>query len=291
MDAAPAAPGVPPGRRPADDEIDVFGLTHQGYVRTRNDDHFLICSLHKTMRIRATSLPSLEGLPREGERLAFLGMVADGVGGQPAGHEASRVAVESLTRYVAGSLHCYQTRDPAGEPAFLRALEDAVLEAHTQVLAAAAAKQLGQIATTLTLLLAVWPRAFVVQVGDSRCYQLRDGTLRRITRDQTLAEALVDEGSLRRSQAELTRFAHLLTSAVGGSDIVPVVSAIDVGWQDVLLLCSDGLTKHVADDEIAERLREMTSAEQVTRDLVATALARGGTDNVTVLVGRAVDRV
>jgi serine/threonine protein phosphatase PrpC len=72
---------------------------------------------------------------------------------------------------------------------------------------------------------------------------------------------------------------------------VPVVSAIDVGWQDVLLLCSDGLTKHVADDEIAERLREMTSAEQVTRDLVATALARGGTDNVTVLVGRAVDRV
>jgi protein phosphatase len=129
-----------------------------------------------------------------------------------------------------------------------------------------------------------------VQVGDSRCYQLSGGVLRRITRDQTLAEALVDQGSLRRSQAEVSHLAHLLTSAVGGTDIMPVVSVIDMSWSDVLLLCSDGLTKHVSDDEIAERLRTMTSAEQATRDLLAAALARGGTDNVTVLVGRAVNR-
>jgi protein phosphatase len=286
----PTSQAIPDhGRRPSDEEIDVFGLTHQGKVRSRNDDHFLICSLHKTVHVRATSLPSLEVLPR-GDRLAFLAMVADGVGGLPAGHEASRLAVESLTRYVASSLHCYQTADPMGQPAFSLALQEAVMEAHGQVLAAAQARGLGQIATTLTVLLTIWPRAFVVQVGDSRCYQLSGGVLRRITRDQTLAEALIDQGSLRRSQAEMSHLTHLLTSAVGGTDIMPVVSVIDMSWSDVLLLCSDGLTKHVSDDEIAERLRTMTSAEQATRDLVAAALARGGTDNVTVLVGRAVNR-
>ena len=76
---------APPARKPTDDELDVYGLTHPGKVRTSNQDHFLICSLSKQMLVHLTSLPTLDQLPVLAERLAFLAMVADGVGGSAAG--------------------------------------------------------------------------------------------------------------------------------------------------------------------------------------------------------------
>jgi protein phosphatase len=141
-------------------------------------------------------------------------------------------------------------------------------------------------ATTLTMVMSVWPRAYVVQVGDSRCYQMHDGKLHRVTRDQTLAQDLYDEGALNTMEAEESPFAHMLMSAVGGSVADPVTTALDMQRDDVLLLCTDGLTKHMADDEIEERLGNLESAEQTCRELVKTVLARGGTDNVTAVVGR-----
>ena len=80
-------------RKPRDDEVDVYGLTHRGHVRETNQDHFLICSLRKHVDIHQTSLPTIEELPVRGERLAFLALVADGVGGGTKGEAASRLAV------------------------------------------------------------------------------------------------------------------------------------------------------------------------------------------------------
>ncbi|MEO7138295.1 MAG: hypothetical protein ABI037_11315, partial [Gemmatimonadales bacterium] len=85
-----------PNRKPRDDEIDVFGLTHTGKVRKENQDHFLICALKKQMVVHETSLPQTDHLMIEPERLAFLMMVADGVGGSAKGAEASRLAVEAV---------------------------------------------------------------------------------------------------------------------------------------------------------------------------------------------------
>lgn len=282
---------APAVRKPRDDEIDVYGLTHQGKVRTENQDHFLIASLHRQMRVHGTSLPSLAATSPETDRLAFLAMVADGVGGGMAGEEASRFALEAIAGYVTNSTHCYYTADASDDEAFRRTLEEAALRVH-EALMARSAQLPGRrgMATTLTLYLGVWPRIYLLQVGDSRYYLLRDGVLTQVTRDQTLAQDLIDLGVLRRSDRTVARFSNVLSSAIGGAQTLPVVTGVHHEWGMVHLLCSDGLTRHVGDERIGERLRGMTSAREACEGLLQDALDGGGRDNITIVVGRTMRR-
>jgi serine/threonine protein phosphatase PrpC len=97
-------------------------------------------------------------------------------------------------------------------------------------------------------------------------------------------------GVLPEGNAAASPFAHTLTSSIGGKQTAPVVTRFDVTWGNVLLLCSDGITKHLSDQRIRDRLRSMKSARQVCEDLLQDALDDGGTDNITVVVGRALPR-
>jgi len=282
------APSTALDRRPRDDEIDVYGLTHPGRIRTENQDHFLICSLRKQMVVRMTSLPQAEQVMGEPERLASLAMIADGVGGGSRGAEASRIALEAVARYVSSSMRCYYAADAADDRGFSQRLEDDALRCHRELVRRGEEDpDFRGMATTLTLYLGVWPRAYLLQVGDSRCYLLRRGELTQITRDQTLAQELVDLGVMSRADASDSPLAHTLSSSIGGSQTAPVVTRFDMAWGNVLLLCSDGLTKHVSDERLRERLRSMTSAQQVCEDLLQEALEGGGSDNISVIVGRA----
>jgi protein phosphatase len=278
-------------RKPFDDEIDVYGLTHAGKVRPDNQDHFLICALRKQMVIHQTSLPQTQHLMAGPERLAFLAMVADGVGGGARGEEASRIALEAVTQYVSGTMRSYYAAGSADDVEFYQALQEGALQCHAEL------RRRGEedpeyqgMATTLTLYLGVWPRAFLLQVGDSRCYIYRNGELNQITRDQTMAQELIDLGILTRTDAAATRYARTLSSSLGGRQTDPVVTRFDMNWGTVVLLCSDGLTAHVSDERIRERLRSMTSAKQVCEDLLREALEGGGSDNITIIVGRALPR-
>jgi len=218
-------------------------------------------------------------------------MVADGVGGQAGGERASRLAVETATRYLGESIDVYYTADPGNEEAFSRALSQAALRCHAEVVKRAEEdRAFRNMATTLTVWIGVWPRAYLLQVGDSRYYMFQDDSLTQVSRDQTLAEDLVVQGVLSRAEAEESPWANVLASAIGGSATTPVVTAIEQSWGQVHMLCSDGLTKHVPDDRIRERLRSMTSARQVCEDLLQDALDAGGTDNITLIVGRAVQK-
>jgi protein phosphatase len=172
------------------------------------------------------------------------------------------------------------------------ALRAAAIEAHHTVRAEAQARPDGrEMATTLSLGIVVWPWLYVVQVGDSRCYLYEGGRLRQVTRDQTLAQDLVDRGVLSPENLQTSPLSHMLSSAIGASEAVPEITRVDVRQRGcVILVCTDGLTKHVSDAEIAEQLEAMDSSEQVCQSLLQLALDRGGSDNVTIVVGRALRR-
>jgi len=267
-------------------EVDCFGLTERGKVRKTNQDQFLIATMHKVLEIQQTSLPNHTRERLTSEAMARLILVADGVGGAAAGEEASGLALEAVAYYVTTSMQCFYKLDRDLDVDIIGALETSVRNSHRMVQSAAASSpEFNGMATTLTVVHVLWPRAYLVQVGDSRCYMLRDSELSQLTRDQTLAQGLVDEGVMSPDSAEHSPLSHVLSSAVG-KDITPVTGSVGLLRGDALLLCSDGLTKHVNNEQIRTFLSADKSAEGVCRDLVAAALDGGGTDNVTAVVCR-----
>jgi len=283
VDTAPAG-----DRKPRDDEIDEYAVTHVGKVRKTNQDHFLLASIHKRIVLHQTSLSDQQRLPLGDERLAVIAMVADGVGGGEGGGKASATTLEIATRYLVGSTDCFYRAD-ATEEEFTQALQDAALKSHAAVVERAKSEpNIRSMATTLTLWMGVWPWVYVLQVGDSRYYLYRDGQLTQISRDQTIAQDLVDQGVFSRAVGQRSRFSHVLSSSIGGEQAEPVVTRLRADWHNVHLICSDGLTKHVPDERIAERLATMTSAQQVCEQLLQDALDGGGSDNVTIVVRRLV---
>ncbi|MBK5188793.1 MAG: serine/threonine-protein phosphatase [Gemmatimonadaceae bacterium] len=273
-------------RMPRDDEIDVFGLSDCGKVRANNEDHFLLASVHRRVNIIDTNLSEPDRLPLGDQRLAFIAMVADGVGGATGGEHASALALETATQYVVSTMDCYD-RTAANDGRMTGALQHAANHCHEAVLERASAEGDDvRMATTLTLWMGVWPWYYLLQVGDSRYYLYRDGRLTQVTRDQTIAQELVDQGVFTREIAERSQFKNVLSSAIGGEASMPVITRLRADWNNVHLLCTDGLTKHVSDERIAERLAAMTSAKQVCEQLLDDALEGGGTDNITIIVGR-----
>ena len=273
--------------RPMAQDIDVFAMTHQGKVRQENQDQFLIASLHKTMQIHSTSLPD-ERLPElMSESRGFIFLVADGVGGMPGGGQASGTAISAIASYVTHAMRLYYHHDPDEESKFLEELQTSVLQSHDVVRAEGAANPLKEgMATTLTMVAVLWPRAYIIHVGDSRFYALREGRLEQITKDQTMAQAMVDAGVLDSANIERSPFRSILSSALGGSQATPSTAVMDVRWEDVMLLCTDGLTKHVGNEEIRRILTDAHSSERACQALIDLTLERGATDNVTVVVGR-----
>jgi serine/threonine protein phosphatase PrpC len=266
-------------------QVEAFGLTDIGPVRELNQDQFVIASMRKSVRVRHTSLDNIGLGDRLGGAESHLFVIADGVGGRPGGELASGSAIESLLKYVDEAVVCYHSLDVDQEHEFLDKLEGAVHRAHERILQEYGSPDKGP-ATTLTMVTLTWPRAYIVHVGDSRAYYLRRGRLRQITRDQTTGEYMVDVGAWTEEQAARAKVSANLTSSLGGSEMTPAVGLIDLEPGDVLLLCTDGLTKHVPDARSAEVLGTDCPVETMCRELVRQALGDGGTDNVTVIVAR-----
>lgn len=275
-----------PNRRPRDDEMDVFGLSHPGKVRKENQDHFLMANIQQRMNVVSCNLEQADlRLTDRPQRMAYVAMVADGVGGGVGGAEASAIALETTLRYVENSLTAYYgSADGKGD--FNALLQAAAREAHGAVRAHRDEQGLtGTMATTLTMYFGVWPWYYLLQVGDSRYYLWRDGELQQVTRDQTVAQELVESGVLSEADAARTPLANVLSSAIGADKSMPVITKLPFHWGSRHLLCSDGLTKHVSNARIAEVLGNMTSAKVAAELLLQEALDNGGSDNITIIIG------
>ncbi len=237
------------------------GRTHRGYVRPVNQDAFAV--------------------------LNELGvwMVADGLGGKPAGDIASQLAIASLVKQAENHRRLLQdSRDyvPTLLSQFLMTAHHLLLDK------GATSRELKGLGTTIVILCIVpepAATATVAHVGDSRAYLWREGVLTRLTRDHTFGERYVEEGILTPEQARIHPDSHILTRALGfGETLEPECSTFTLRQDDCMLLCTDGLTKMLSDDEIAAVLGSNGTSSRACDALVGAALERGGIDNVTVVV-------
>ena len=260
-----------------------FGLSHPGRVRTSNEDHFIIATVNKTVVAQHSNIPAAELRQRVGSSVAYLLAVADGVGGRPGGDVASQKTLSTIMEYLAQATHCFQAMDINREHELLDALEASIHTAHERLVNDAGGPSDYVPASTLTMVLLAWPRAYVIHVGDSRAYVRRGGRLQRVTRDQTFGEHMVSVGAWTEEIAARSKVSGTLASAVGGSELTPSVGIVDLEAGDSILLCTDGLNRHVSDERIAEVLMQPNEVEAIVRQLVDEALAGGGSDNVTVV--------
>jgi len=269
-------------------EVDVHGCSHIGRVRSENQDQYLIAALHKVVDLLGTSIPEAYSRRFDSGARALLLLVADGVGGGAAGDEAASVTLDAIMDYVTNSMRCFYKLDEQIPHDLLAELAATVERSHAAVLSRAeTTPERAGMATTLTLAHVLWPRAYVVHIGDSRCYHFRSGVIAQVTKDQTVVQELLDAGALSPEEAARSPYSSVLSQAIGGSDDVrPVISKVDLAVGDALLLCTDGLTAHLDDAQITDILRGHAKAEATCDRFVETALNAGGSDNVTVVVGR-----
>jgi len=268
--------------------FDYHGLTDIGRKRDSNQDQFLIADLRKSMTVLKTSVALDHQARLFGESQGMLLAVADGMGGHAAGERASSIAVDTIMTYVLNSMHWFFRLEKDCEVDFIDELKQALEACHASVTAEGArVPQHAGMGTTLTLAYVMWPRLFVVHAGDSRCYLLRQSRLEQVTTDHSMAQKLMQGGSISPEEAINSRWSRMLWKVIGGqADVVgPEVYQADLQPRDALLLCSDGLTRHLTDEQIVAIIED-SPAEEACQRLVNAAVEAGGTDNVTVVMVR-----
>ncbi len=268
--------------------VEFGALSHPGKVRPNNEDHYMVLRLRRSVGVVTTNLPEGAYAPPDDED-AYAMAVADGMGGAASGEVASRQAIRVAMELILRDIKWTMKFNEHEEAELVEKLGMYFRLMDRALLASSRAEpRLAGMGTTLTAVCTAGPEAFVVHAGDSRAYLHRGGTLRRLTRDHTLAQDLVDAGKLPAGSAAARRVGHVLTNYLGGpgGGGVAQVDRLDLADGDRLLLCTDGLTDLVGDDEIGRTLAEHPGPGGACRALVDLALERGGRDNVTVVLGR-----
>lgn len=269
--------------------MDCHGLTDAGLVRRNNEDQFLIADLRKSVTIHHTSLSYDEETELHGGSQAKLLLVADGVGGSAAGERASSLALEGVVQYLLNAMHWLFRVDSDRDDEFFRDLKSALSWSQEKIQHAAEANpQQAGMGTTLTMAYLVWPRAYFVHVGDTRAYLYRGSDLVQLTHDQTIAQMLADAGVISAEEVDDHPFHHVLGSLLGCdvNQLEPAVYKTELRYGDQLLLCTDGLPRHVDDERIVQILSSAGNSERACQELIAAANEGGGSDNITAVLAR-----
>jgi protein phosphatase len=258
-------------------DIEIFGKTDVGLIREHNEDNFLVADVTAGIRTNDGKTPLKVTL---GDKGALL-LVCDGMGGAAAGEVASQMAVDSIYEALTAS-------EPQSRDGFARLVRRSVERANERIFIQSRDNQSERgMGTTCTVAALVDSTLVVGQIGDSRCYILRDGKLAQVTKDQSLAWQLIEAGAMTPEEAKAFEHANIILQALGVQERVEVVlSQVDLRRGDVALLCSDGLHGPVSDEELLAVLVMETDLEKAAQTLIQKALDRDGPDNITVVLAR-----
>lgn len=277
--SAPQATEAPPKEK-GEVSIKLFARTDVGQVREHNEDNFLVADLTKRVR----------GLQEE-NRVVTVGKngnivaVCDGMGGAAAGEVASQLAVDIIYEKMIEDVapDAQLTRNEIARR-LVRAVEAAGLRIFEAAKSDRTRRGMG---TTVTAAALVDDHLFLAQVGDSRGYILREGVLVQVTRDQSLVNQLIEAGQLTEEEAETFEHNNIILQALGTAETVQVdLTFAELRRGDILMLCSDGLSGMVRNDEIREVLKSTTDPLDACKTLTERANAAGGHDNITVIVAQ-----
>lgn len=240
-----------------------YGLrTHIGQIRTLNEDACAVANA--------------------GEFPQFA-VVCDGMGGHQSGEIASGLAVRTVVEAM-------QRMDSVDMGSIRHAIEIANTRVYRHAISHEGCSGMG---TTLVMAVFDGGSVSIANVGDSRAYVYseRDDSLKQVTTDHSLVEELISTGQLSKTDAESFPFKNIITRAVGSAENVKV-DLFEIGWEpgDAIVLCSDGLNRHVLDESIRDALRDGLPAQQAADMLVEAANDAGGRDNITVAVARFCER-
>lgn len=233
-----------------------IGLTDTGVVRTANQDNYFV-----------------------DEKLGRFFIVADGMGGHAGGQEASRIATEIIRNYLEqhwedNSISSPELLKEAVEKANLGIVEDQ--RSHPE------RRDMG---TTVVVLIFRDEQPWCAHVGDSRLYRLRSSNLEQITDDHTWVGMALKKGEIDAEQAKFHPWRHVLSQCLGREDLQHIdIQEFEIQSGDRLLICSDGLTEEVADEQIETALSNLESPKTTAQQLIESAKSAGGSDNITVVI-------
>jgi serine/threonine protein phosphatase PrpC len=272
--------------------FDYGALSHVGNVRTNNEDSFVIYRNGRFWEKLLTNLPEGE-LPNHHEEMGYVMAVADGMGGAAAGEVASRLSLRTGINLVLHAVKWAMKLDNPEERekeidegiergmTFFEKINQALVEESRND------PTLRGMGSTLTVSYSFGDDLFLFHIGDSRAYIFRDGEMKQLTRDQTMAQSLADAGLISPGALPKHRLRHVLTQVLGneGSPLHTEVHHLQLKDGDRLLLCSDGLYDMVDHETLTHIMKQELNPQETCRALVEKALEKGGKDNVTVLVG------
>jgi len=273
--------------------VEIAAKTDRGKRREHNEDAYLVFRSGRFLE-RVQSSISEHDLGSHFDQGGHLMAVADGMGGAAGGEVASREALVEALRLILGQPKWLLSLDDPDTRAsdiqsFFERTKLYVAGMHAAILRHASEDpHIAGMGTTVTVAYSLGFDLFVVNVGDSRAYLYRGGTVRHITRDHTVAQSLADAGAIPQEDVATHPERHVLTRVVGGHGgwIRGDTHHVPLQPGDAVLVCTDGLTEIAEDEEIARVLEDAPSSEKACDSLIQLALDRGAPDNVTVIVAR-----
>lgn len=265
------------------------GRTDIGKKRETNQDQFLIADLHKSMLIEDSSLRLDQKARLYGKSFGRLMMVADGMGGHQAGSRASLLAIDLLINQLVNGMRWPTRISEEEEGRFILDLKQLFETAHKLIVRESEThSEMQGMGTTLTMCYIIWPMMYVVHAGDSRCYLIRKEVPKQLTRDHTVSSQLAERAGMTAEEAENSRWSHILYNALGagGNEVTAEVQKVALQFDDVVLLCTDGLYRHVKPMEFASMVSRELELGEACRGMIELANFRGGQDNITVVAAR-----